>query len=65
MHAVGDKQFEFLVKPYRPSDLVSVVGAVLTSDTFSTETEELLADARSTASLMGPPKVRVSELTTL
>jgi nitrogen-specific signal transduction histidine kinase/TolB-like protein/FixJ family two-component response regulator len=59
---VGDKQFEFLVKPYRPSDLVSVVGAVLTSDTFSIETEELLADARTTASLMEPPKVRVSEL---
>ena len=57
----GDKRFEFLLKPYRPSDLVSVVGAVLTSDTFSTETEELLADARITASLLGPPKVKVRE----
>ena len=60
--APGDKRFEFLVKPYRPSDLVRVVGAMLTSDTFSIETEELLADARTTASLMEPPKVRVSEL---
>jgi signal transduction histidine kinase/TolB-like protein/CheY-like chemotaxis protein/Flp pilus assembly protein TadD len=60
--APGDKGFEFLLKPYRPSDLVSVVSAMLTSDTFSVETEALLADVRTTASLMKPPKVRVSEL---
>jgi signal transduction histidine kinase/TolB-like protein/FixJ family two-component response regulator len=60
----GDKRFEFLLKPYQPSDLVSVVGAVLTSDTFSTETEELLADARISASLLGPPKVKVRDPTT-
>ncbi len=60
----GDKRFEFLLKPYQPSDLVSVVGAVLTSDTFSTETEELLADARISASLLGPPKVNVRAPTT-
>ncbi len=62
--ARGDKRFDFLLKPYRPSDLVSVVGAVLTSDTFSTETEELLADARISASLLGPPKVAVRVPTT-
>jgi TolB-like protein/FixJ family two-component response regulator len=60
----GDKKFEFLLKPYHPSDLVRVVGAVLTSDTFSTETEELLADARISASLLGPSKVNVREPTT-
>ena len=42
-----NKQFDFLMKPYRPADLVNVVGAVLTSDTFSVETEQLLADART------------------
>jgi TolB-like protein len=41
-----------------------VVRAVLTSDTFSTETEELLADARTSASLLGPRKVNVRESTT-
>ncbi len=61
----GDKRFEFLLKPYQPSDLASVVSAVLTSDTFSTETEELLADARTSASLLGPRKVNVRESTTL
>jgi signal transduction histidine kinase/TolB-like protein/CheY-like chemotaxis protein len=55
----GDKRFEFLMKPYRPNDLVSVVGAVLRRDSFSVETEELLADARArtpaTASSQGQP----------
>jgi TolB-like protein/CheY-like chemotaxis protein len=43
----SDTRFEFLVKPYRPRDLVSVVGAILTRDSFSVETEELLAEARA------------------
>jgi signal transduction histidine kinase/TolB-like protein/CheY-like chemotaxis protein len=42
-----DPRFEFLMKPYRPRDLVSVVGAVLTRDSFCVETEELLAEART------------------
>jgi signal transduction histidine kinase/TolB-like protein/Flp pilus assembly protein TadD len=41
----GDTGFEFLMKPYRPHDLVSVVGAVLARDSFSVETEDLLANA--------------------
>lgn len=48
--AQGDaRQFDFLTKPYRAADLINVVGAVLTSDTFSVETEQLLADARAVA----------------
>ncbi len=46
---MSDMRFEFLAKPYRPRDLVSVVGAILTRDTFSVETEELLAEARMRA----------------
>jgi signal transduction histidine kinase/TolB-like protein/CheY-like chemotaxis protein len=45
----GDARFEFVMKPYRAADLVRMVGAVLSSKTFSTETEQLLADARDTA----------------
>jgi signal transduction histidine kinase/TolB-like protein/FixJ family two-component response regulator len=45
----GDARFEFVLKPYRAADLVRMVGAVLSSKTFSTETEQLLADARDTA----------------
>ena len=45
----GDARFEFVMKPYRPADLVRMVGAVLSSKTFSTETEQLLADARDNA----------------
>jgi TolB-like protein/FixJ family two-component response regulator len=57
----ADKRFEFLVKPYRPSDLVSVVGAVLTSDSISLETEQLLADARANATPTDSPKAIVRE----
>ncbi len=42
-----ERRFELLTKPYRPTDLIRVVGAVLTTATFSTETEEILADARA------------------
>ena len=45
----GGARFEFVMKPYRPADLVRMVGAVLSSKTFSTETEQLLADARDGA----------------
>jgi signal transduction histidine kinase/TolB-like protein len=44
----GDARFEFVMKPYRAPDLVRVVGAVLSSTTFSVETEQLLADAKDT-----------------
>jgi nitrogen-specific signal transduction histidine kinase/TolB-like protein/CheY-like chemotaxis protein len=49
-----DKGFEILTKPYQASDVVRVVGALLKSDTFSTETEQLLAEARDRAPLMSP-----------
>ncbi|MGA8196406.1 MAG: ATP-binding protein, partial [Acetobacteraceae bacterium] len=49
-----DKGFEILMKPYQASDVVRVVGALLKSDTFSTETEQLLAEARDHAPLMTP-----------
>jgi signal transduction histidine kinase/FixJ family two-component response regulator len=55
----GDKRFEFLMKPYRPRDLVSVVGAVLTRDTFSVETEELLADARARSAVAVRRRLRL------
>ncbi|WP_428483459.1 ATP-binding protein [Rhodopila sp.] len=42
--------FEILLKPYQASDLVRVVGGILKRETFSTETEQLLADARVTTS---------------
>ena len=45
----GNGRFEFVMKPYRAADLVRMVGAVLSSKTFTTETEQLLADARDTA----------------
>ena len=51
----ADRRFEFLMKPYRPRDLVSVVGAVLTRGSFSVETEELLAEARTHGAARGPP----------
>jgi signal transduction histidine kinase/TolB-like protein/FixJ family two-component response regulator len=53
----SDTRFEFLVKPYRPRDLVSVVGAILTRDTFSVETEDLLAEARTRAPASGASEV--------
>jgi TolB-like protein len=61
---VLSKQFDFLTKPYRPADLVNVVGAVLTSDTFSVETEQLLADARVNAASGGgfPAEPRLSDV---
>lgn len=52
----ADRQYDFLTKPYRPADLVNVVDAAARSDTFSVETEQLLADARSDdAGLIGVP----------
>jgi signal transduction histidine kinase/TolB-like protein/CheY-like chemotaxis protein len=51
----GDKRFEFVMKPYRAPDLVRMVGAVLSSNTFSTETEQLLADVRDTVPATAPP----------
>ncbi len=47
----GDKGFEFVTKPYRAADLMRLVGALLSSNTFSTETEQLLADARDPIAL--------------
>ncbi|MEA2739938.1 MAG: hypothetical protein QOH05_3245, partial [Acetobacteraceae bacterium] len=44
----GDGRFEFMMKPYRPADLARVVGAVLSSNTFSVETEQILAGAKAT-----------------
>jgi signal transduction histidine kinase/TolB-like protein/CheY-like chemotaxis protein len=41
-----DKRLQILFKPYQASDLVRVVGAILKSESFSVETEELLAEAR-------------------
>ncbi|HQT75667.1 MAG TPA: ATP-binding protein [Rhodopila sp.] len=38
--------FAFLAKPFQAADLVAVVAALLTADTFSTDTEELLAETR-------------------
>ncbi len=60
---VLSKHFDFLPKPYRPADLANVVGAVLTSDTFSVETEKLLADARVNAASGGgfPAEPRPSD----
>jgi signal transduction histidine kinase/TolB-like protein len=46
----GSGRFEFIMKPFRPLDLARVVGAVLTSDSFSAETEKLLAEVRNIAS---------------
>jgi TolB-like protein len=61
----GDRRFEFVMKPYRTPDLVRMVGAVLSVNTFSIETEQILADARdpvlhaapvrSTATIPGSP----------
>jgi signal transduction histidine kinase/TolB-like protein/FixJ family two-component response regulator len=48
--AADDRRVEFVSKPYRPLDLVRVVGAVLRGNTFSVETEQLLAQARATVS---------------
>lgn len=45
---LGNDKYEIVRKPYRPIDLVRVVGAALTSKTFSVETERLMAEARST-----------------
>jgi signal transduction histidine kinase/TolB-like protein/FixJ family two-component response regulator len=42
----GDKRFDFVMKPYRAPDLVRMVSAVLSSNTFSFETEQLLAEAK-------------------
>jgi nitrogen-specific signal transduction histidine kinase/TolB-like protein/FixJ family two-component response regulator len=46
--------FEFLMKPYQASDVVRVVGALLKGNSFSIETEQLLAEARDVAPLMPP-----------
>ena len=51
------KRFELLMKPYRPADIVSVVGAILSRDTFSTATEEILADVRKNLPLLPSPGV--------
>ena len=53
----GDAHFEFVLKPYRAADVVRMVGAVLSSKTFSIETEQLLADARDSArQAVSPPR---------
>jgi signal transduction histidine kinase/TolB-like protein/CheY-like chemotaxis protein len=44
----GEPAFEFLQKPYRAADLVRVIGALLKSDTFSVDTERLIATVRDT-----------------
>jgi TolB-like protein len=41
-----DEGIEVLTKPYQPSDVVHLIGALLKSDTFSIETEEILAEVR-------------------
>ena len=41
-----DEGLEVLTKPYQPSDLVHLIGALLKSATFSVETEEILAEVR-------------------
>ena len=41
-----DEGLEVLTKPYQPSDLVHLIGALLKSATFSAETEEMLAEVR-------------------
>lgn len=41
--------YEFVLKPYRALDLARVIGAALTSKTFSVETEQLMAEIRHTA----------------
>jgi signal transduction histidine kinase/TolB-like protein/FixJ family two-component response regulator len=48
------KGFEFLMKPYQASDVVRMVGSLLKDDSFSIETEQLLAEARDAAPLMPP-----------
>jgi signal transduction histidine kinase/TolB-like protein/FixJ family two-component response regulator len=45
---ITDGAYEFLRKPYRAADLVRFVGGMLKSDTFSVETERLLAEVRDT-----------------
>jgi TolB-like protein/FixJ family two-component response regulator len=52
----GDKRFDFVMKPYRAPDLVRMVGAVLSSNTFSVETEQLLAEAKQTIPHLVPFK---------
>ena len=56
-----DKGFEFLMKPYQASDVVRVVGALLQGDSFSVETEQLLAEARDIA----PPASSLNALRTV
>ena len=46
----GDKRFEFVMKPYRGSDLMRILAALLTGNAFSIETEQLLAETKNTAS---------------
>jgi len=43
---LNDEGLEVLTKPYQPSDLVHLIGALLKSATFSIETEEILAEVR-------------------
>jgi TolB-like protein len=50
----SDKRFEYVMQPYRPPDVVRILAAVLTGNTFSTETEQLLAEAKNTASRAVP-----------
>ena len=45
-----DEGIEVLTKPYQPSDVVHLIGALLKSDTFSIETEEILAEVREHSS---------------
>jgi nitrogen-specific signal transduction histidine kinase/TolB-like protein/FixJ family two-component response regulator len=49
-----DTNFEFLMKPYQASDVVRVVGALLKGDTFSVETEQLLAEVQDVVPAMSP-----------
>ena len=44
----GDTHFEFVMKPYGATDLARMVGGVLSSNTFSIETEQLLAEVKIT-----------------
>ena len=46
----GDNRIEFVMKPYRPPDLVRILAAVLTGNTFSIETEQLLAETKNAGS---------------
>ena len=53
-----DEGLEVLTKPYQPSDLVHLIGALLKSATFSIETEEILAEVRD----IGAPRPSLATL---